>query len=176
MSGNNPSNAVDALCPKCALCCNGVLFGDVELQTADRPETFLNFGLKLQRKGRGNTLRFRQPCPCLDKNLCRIYASRPERCRTFECHVLKRVQAGELTTEAALKIITRARRRSGRVLKIIRALGNQDEHLPLNQRYARIMREPMDLAGDESVIELRSKLMLAVHELAQTIGAEFLAS
>ena len=28
-------SAIDELCPSCGLCCNGVIFGDVELQAKD---------------------------------------------------------------------------------------------------------------------------------------------
>lgn len=68
-------NAVDQLCPQCGLCCNGVLFGDVELQRGDDATQLAASGLGLFPKGRKRA--FSQPCSCFDGHLCAIYAQRP---------------------------------------------------------------------------------------------------
>src|SRR2546428_11746748 len=113
---DKPSSAVAQLCPECGLCCNGVLFGDVELQANDNATTLAARGLRIEQKGK--KLRFLQPCSCLDGTLCRIYADRPARCRTFECRLLQRVQAKAVTLPAALKAIGEARQQG----KIVRGL------------------------------------------------------
>ena len=67
-----------------------------------------------------------------------------------------------------------AARVAGRVRDRVRALGETDEALPLRRRCARIMAQPLDFAGDESVLEQRSKLMLAVDRLAKRLARDFL--
>ncbi len=165
-------NAVSELCPACGFCCNGVVFADVELRRDDDGVRLETLGVKLFSKG--GKRRFRQPCTCFDGKLCRIYADRPERCRTFECRLLKRVMNGDLTTATALKSIAVAVRAANRVGRLVRELGETDETLPLSGRYARIMAQPIDFAGDTRVIKQRSELMLAVDKLAKILERDFL--
>ena len=165
-------SAVDELCTACGLCCNGVLFGDVELQPGDAARRLAELGLPWQRQGRKQ--KAGQPCACFEGKLCRIYAERPIRCRTFECRLLARAQRGEIETAAALRAIRQVRRDANEVRRLLRQLGQTDEQLPLNQRYAKMMAKPIDLAGDEGVIEVRSELMLAVHRLVQALERDFL--
>ena len=165
---------IDELCSSCALCCNGVLFGDVEVQASDNPKALQQAGLNLQRKGKKHC--FTQPCSCLDdRNLCRIYSIRPARCRSFECLLLKRVLEGELDLAQAKKATRDARKQTQKVIGLLRELGQREEQLPLSRRYARLMAEPIDLTGDESIVELRGELMLAVARLSKILGQYFLA-
>jgi len=167
-------SAIDQLCPQCGLCCNGVLFGDVELQRDDDAKRLAKLGVSLFAKGRKKA--FNQPCACLEGGLCKIYADRPSRCRAFDCRALQRVQRGEISVTAARKFIMVAKREVDEVLRLVRALGNQDELAPLNRRYAAIMAEPMDLSGDEAELELRGELMLAVGRLVGVLERDFLAT
>jgi uncharacterized protein len=171
-AGNAAPDVVSRLCPTCALCCNGVLFADVRLRAGDDAPRLGALGVPL--KQRGAIVHFQQPCSCLDGNRCRIYADRPERCRTFECRLLQRAQSGEVTETAAIKSIGRALRRVNEVRRILRELGDTDESLPLSRRYQRMMRKPIDLAADERMVALRGKLMLAVAELATVLEKDFL--
>ncbi len=164
--------AIAKLCPACGLCCNGVLFGDVELQRGDDAKRLGELGVEFFRKGRKTA--FAQPCACLVNGLCRIYADRPQRCATFDCGLLKRVQAEKATPAAALKKIAEAKRRADEVLKLVRQLGNTDESLPLNQRYAAVIAEPIDMSADEADIERRGELMMAVARLVETLERDFL--
>ncbi len=172
MNKNTPAGAVSRLCPKCGLCCNGVLFADVELRKGDDAQRLAELGLSLEKKGRQRA--FAQPCACFDGMLCRIYAERPAYCRTFECGLLKRVQAGGMNVAAALKTIAEARRGAEKVRKILHQPGQNDEQLALIQRYARVMREPIDLSRPEDEAELRGRLMLAVKDLMQALQRDFL--
>lgn len=167
-----PANSVAALCPQCALCCNGVLFADVRLQKGDNAKQLAALGVPLKK--RGAITRFIQPCACLGGKLCRIYAERPARCRTFECRLLQRTQAGEVTERAALKTIQATRRRAENVRRILRELGDTGETVPLSRRYQKMMREPIDLSADERIGDLRGELMMAVAELVGTLEQEFL--
>jgi Fe-S-cluster containining protein len=166
-------SAIDELCPHCGLCCNGVLFGDVELQAGDDSNHLAVLGLKLHPKGK--TKAFDQPCACLVGGLCRIYDSRPKRCRAFDCAALKRVQAGSLSIRAARRAITAARRQADEVLRLVRALGDSRETVPLNRRYSDLMSQPIDFSDDESHLELRGELMLAVGKLVDALNRDFLA-
>jgi len=174
MNQPNPDqrDAVAQLCPACGMCCNGVLFGDVELQARDDAGKLTALGMELFRKGRKRC--FNQPCACFDGKLCRIYADRPVRCHTFECRLLQQVQTGKVTSAAALKFIAEARGCADRVRDLVRQLGQTDERTPLNRRYTAIMAQPIDLAGDDETVGRRSELMLAVHGLTQVLERDFL--
>jgi len=161
------------LCPACGLCCNGVLFGDVELSPEEHPAALRALGLTLAKKKQ--KLAFAQPCSCFDGTFCRVYTQRPKQCRAFECGLLKRVAAKETESAAALKLIARARTKAQKIREQMRRLGNSEEHLPLSRRYAQIMAAPIDLSGDEELVEVRAKLMLEVDALMKIIHREFLA-
>ncbi len=164
--------AISKLCPACGLCCNGVLFGDVELQRADDAKLLTKLGVELFRKGRKTA--FAQPCACLVNGLCRIYTDRPTRCATFDCGLLKRVQAGTTAPGVALKKIAETKRRADEVLKLVRQLGNTDESLPLNQRYSAVIAEPMDMSAAEADLDRRGELMMAVSRLVESLERDFL--
>jgi hypothetical protein len=164
--------AVSQLCPHCGLCCNGVLFADVELRKSDDARRLAGLGLSLEQKGRKQV--FTQPCACFDGRFCGIYAERPVRCRTFECGLLKRVQAGELGANAALKTIARAKRQVEKVRGLLRKLGQRDERLALTECYRQAMTAPVDLSGGKASARLPGKLMLAFRDLMRTLQGEFL--
>jgi uncharacterized protein len=172
MSTEKLNGAVSQLCPNCGLCCNGVLFADVELRGGDDARRLENLGLSLVKKG--TKLAFAQPCACFDGKLCNIYADRPKRCRTFECGLLKRVQADETDAEAALKIIAKTKRQVEKVRGLLRQLGQNDERLAMTKRYAAAMSAPVDLSRHETDSERRGELMLAVDELMRQLQLDFL--
>jgi uncharacterized protein len=165
-------NPVAQLCPHCGLCCNGVLFADVELRKGDDVQRLTELGFVLQKKGRQPA--FAQPCACFDGRLCRVYPERPKRCRTFECGLLKRVQAGELGAAAALKSIAQAKRQVEKVCELLRSTESDDEGLALSQRYERAMSGPVDLAGGKASVELPGKLMAVYRDLMRTLRRDFL--
>ena len=165
-------NAVEQLCPACGLCCNGVLFADVELQKGDNAGRLIDLGMALKKKGMKRA--FVQPCRCFDGKLCRIYADRPKRCATFECGLLKRVQSGEVPQSAALKSIAAAKKLVEKVRQLLRRLGDNDEQLALTKRYSRVMSQPIDLSADEDAGETRGELMLAVNDLMHVVQRDFL--
>jgi len=167
-----PTEAVAQLCPNCGLCCNGVLFADVELRAGDDPGRLAELGLSLGMKG--SKLAFAQPCTCFDGKLCGIYADRPKRCRTFECGLLKRVQADELSADAALKTIAKTKRQVERVRVLLRELGQTDERLAMTKRYTMAMSAPIDLANGETDADRRGELMLAVDDLMRQLQRDFL--
>jgi Fe-S-cluster containining protein len=162
---------VSQLCPNCGLCCNGVLFADVELQKGDNAGRLIDLGMALKKKGMKRA--FAQPCGCFDGKLCKIYNDRPKRCATFECGLLKRVQSGEMSPPAALKRITDAKKIVEKVRQLLRRLGDKDEQLALTKRYSRMMSQPIDLSAGEDTGEARGELMLAVNDLMHVLQREF---
>lgn len=166
------TEAVGALCPACGMCCNGVLFADVELQRGDDAARLQTLGVKLFAKG--GRRRFGQPCGCFDGMLCRIYADRPERCRTFECRLLKNVRVGVTQPGRALRSIVAAVKAANRIRRLVGDLGETDETQPLSRRYARIMAQPIDFGGAPAVVKRRSALMRAVDRLAKILERDFL--
>ena len=172
MNKSLSSSDIDRLCPNCGLCCSGVLFADVELRAGDNAGRLTKLGLSLVKKE--SKLAFAQPCACFDGKLCTIYGDRPKRCRTFECGLLKRVRAGELDANVALKTISQTKRQVEKVRHLLRQLGQNDEHLAMTKRYAQAMSAPIDLSDHETNSERRGELMLAVDELMRQLQRDFL--
>lgn len=165
-------NSVDQLCPNCGLCCDSTLFADVELRAGDDPERLQHLGLVIEQKTR-TKLAFAQPCACFDGKFCKIYTDRPKRCRLFKCGLLKRVEAGEIKAEAALKRIFEAKHHAGKVRELLRLLGQRDEQMALTHRYAEAMGAPVDLSDDAGA-ERHGELMLAVSDLMSQLERDFL--
>lgn len=165
-------NGIEQLCPNCGLCCDSTLFADVELRAGDDAKRLKKLGLTLEKKGQGK-LAFAQPCACFQGKLCAIYADRPKRCRTFECRLLKRVEADEMTAVVALKKISAAKAQAEKVRELLFSLGQRDEQMALTHRYAAAMSAPIDLA-DETNAERHGELMLAVNELMTRLQRDFL--
>jgi Fe-S-cluster containining protein len=167
------SDFISRLCPNCGLCCDSTLFADVELRAGDDAKRLAKLGLSLEKKGQGK-LAFAQPCACFDGKLCNIYDDRPKRCRTFECGLLKKVAADELSADAALEKISNTKILVKKVRGLLVQLGQKDEHLALTRRYAQAMSAPVDLESSENDSELRGELMLAVNDLMKMLQRDFL--
>jgi len=172
MNRSDETASIEQLCPNCGLCCNGVLFADVELQKGDNAGRLIDLGMSLKKKGMKRA--FVQPCRCFDGKLCRIYADRPKRCATFECGLLKRVQSGEMLAPAALKCIADAKELVEKVRRLLRRLGDDNEQLALTKRYGKMMAKPVDLSAGEDIGETRGELMMAVNDLMHVLQPEFL--
>ena len=165
-------NGIEQLCPNCGLCCDSTLFADVELRASDDAKRLKKLGLTLEKKGQGK-LAFAQPCACFQGKLCAIYADRPKRCRTFECRLLKRVEADEMTAAVALKKISAAKAQAEKVRELLLSLGQRDGQMALTHRYAAAISAPIDLAN-ESNAERHGELMLAVNDLMTRLQRDFL--
>jgi Fe-S-cluster containining protein len=148
------------------------LFADVELRRGDDAKRLAELGLSLVKKDRHQA--FAQPCACFDGELCRIHNERPKRCRTFECGLLKRVQAGELDADEALKTIAQAKRQVEKVCKLLRGTGSDDARLALSQRYARAMSGPVDLSAGKVSTRRPGKLMATYRDLMLMLRGDFL--
>ena len=174
-------NTAENLCLSCGLCCNGVLFKDVELQVGDDRKRLISIGLLLKDPSqRGSEGRKRQkakfPQPCLalcTGNLCRAYEERPRRCREFECALLKKVLQEESELAAALRTVRIAQRRAEKVRQLLRELGDTDESLALSLRFRRTKRRIESGSASDTQVEIYADLTLAVHELNVVLSREF---
>ena len=169
-AGPGPAS-VQSLCTKCGLCCNGVLFADVELRKTDSTAKLRSLDLELYRKGRSTA--FNQPCRCFNGGLCAIYDERPAHCRAFECALLQRAIAGTSTVSSALKTIALAKRKVKRVDSILMRSAEDDASLALTLRYSKVVRAPIDLSTSRSSNPL-GRLMPAMADLMDLLQKEFL--
>ena len=166
------SRIIDQLCLQCGMCCNGVMFRDVELLAEDDPAVVEKAGLKVQRLK--TKVRFPQPCGALCEDLrCRIYPDRPTRCRDFNCAQLKGVSEGTITPETALRNIAKARKLADKVRRLLRETGDQDEHRPLSLRFQKTTRRMESGLGDEDAAEVYADLTMAVFELNSLLHTAF---
>ena len=85
----------DTLCTRCGLCCDGSLFGDVELVGPGEATRLEIMGLEIDDNQADGDLLL-QPCAALQGRRCGIYAHRPKCCRSFECRLLEDVRSGDL--------------------------------------------------------------------------------
>ncbi len=178
MSLNKTDQAIDQLCLQCGMCCNGVLFRDVELQPGDDAGKLKELGMPV----RGKTGKFSQPCTALGEDCrCRIYADRPARCRQFECLLLLDVIAGKTEVEPALKLIRSTRRKSDKVLKLMREIGDTNEKSSVSVRFRKIgirfetgdIEAWLEQKSEEELYDLFGQLTLAVHELNGVLNQKF---
>jgi Fe-S-cluster containining protein len=165
-------SVAEKLCLTCGLCCNGVIFADVQLQRGDNGERIKALGLPLARfrkdqseKNAAGQWKFPQPCAAFDGCHCRIYADRPKHCRAFDCALLKNVKEGEVKVPAALRQIEKARARAEKVRQLLRKLGEKDEHVALSVRFRRTAKRLQEAKIDRATAAVFSELTLATHDL-----------
>ena len=171
----SPDSLPEQLCLACGLCCNGVLFKDVELQPGDNAERLRSLGLPVRsaRKSKGDP-KFSQPCAALCAgNRCRIYAERPARCRQFECALFKSVAADKTELVAALKTVRVTLQRAAQVRRLLRVLGDIDGHLPLSLRFNRTRRRLETGGFNDASAAAFGELTLAVHALNVVLSQRF---
>ena len=125
-----PVTPAEQLCTACGLCCDGTLFDLVKLEPGDDAKKLKALGLPVKvTRGKTPITLFPQPCAALCKDLtCRLYADRPWQCRTFECGVFKDAKVGRITPASALQQVKQARRRAEKARRLLRELGDTDEH------------------------------------------------
>ena len=169
---NGDSNA---LCLECGLCCNGVIFADVQLQPEDDASRLRSLGLAFagNQNSKIKIQKFKQPCNAFEGCRCRIYSERPKYCRQFECLLLKSVKSGRTETPKALRIIRTARRRVEKVKSLLRDLGDADEHIALSKRFRRVKRRLENGGFDDETAQRFGELTLAVHDLNVLLSEGF---
>ena len=165
----------EQLCLACGLCCDGTLFDNVRLEPGDDAKRLKSLGLPVTvSRGKEPVATLPQPCPalCQDRT-CRLYAHRPQQCRTYECMVYKSMQAGQLAPDAALRRVTSARRQADRVRRLLRSLGDSDEQRSLGERFFRMQCRMEEKPADAATLATFADLSLAVHRLKLLAHAKF---
>jgi Fe-S-cluster containining protein len=175
----------EKLCLTCGLCCNGVIFANVQLQNGDPAERLKTLlPLVLRRKSRavasvptGETndtrYQFPQPCSAFDGCQCQIYPERPRHCRAFDCALLKSVQIGETKPVGAIRTIEKARRRAEKVRELLRQLGDSDEQVALSLRFRKTAKRLQEGEIDAHTANTFSQLTLATHDLNFILSENF---
>jgi len=164
-----------SLCLECGLCCNGVIFADVQLLPEDDVEKLRSLGLAFarHRKSKIRNEKFKQPCTAFAGCRCTIYSERPQYCRRFECLLLKNVKAGRTDATEASRVVRSALRRIQRVKRLLRELGDADEGTALSQRFRRIKRSLESGPLDTNAAQKFGELTLAVHDLNMLLAESF---
>jgi uncharacterized protein len=168
----NPDDA-NSLCLECGLCCNGVIFADVQLRPGDDAARLRALGLAFAKQSKAGVEKFKQSCAAFGGCKCTIYAERPGYCREFECLLLKSVNAGEVKIDEARRIVRSALKLAETVKKLLRQLGETDESLALNKRVQRITRQIERSPYDKDAAHTFGELTLAVHKLNMLLAQRF---
>ncbi len=157
----------EKLCLACGLCCDGTLFDNVRLGPGDDATKLKTLGLPVSSsRAAPPIVHFPQPCAalCADRS-CRLYADRPLQCRVYECGVFKAAHAGRITFAAALRLVKRARRQADQVRRLLRELGDFEDHRSLSERFRRTQRRLESGRADGAAADTFAELSQAVHRL-----------
>jgi Fe-S-cluster containining protein len=152
-----------ALCLPCGLCCNGVLHTHVVIQP-DEIEQVGGLGLTVEMFG--SRPGFRQPCLHFKGMRCGVYERRPSACREYECGLLQKTLAGDISFEDSLAIVQRARSLYDKVLAA----------LPPGYTWEQLAEELDDLAGEDGeaqALRRYPRLVAAVEKLRRFTGQYF---
>jgi uncharacterized protein len=164
------ASLTDILCTRCALCCDGSLFADVELKGRAEATGLEVLGLEIEDGDEGALLAL--PCAALEGRRCGIYPHRPECCRTFECRLLQDVRRGAVRMERAQEQITEALERIARVRALMAQLGIRRGRLPLRERCAEALSR--NAKRDPEVSRKRVELEAEMSALEALIRKVFL--
>ena len=165
----------EQLCLACGLCCDGTLFNHVKLGPRDDVSKLKALGMPVAiSRAQTPVTHFRQPCAalCADR-ICRVYADRPLQCRSFECGVFKAAAAGRIEFPVALRLVKSARRQADHLRRLLRALGDTEEHRALSERFRRTQRRMESGSADPAAADTFAELSLAMHSLNLLAHEEF---
>jgi uncharacterized protein len=163
----------NSLCRECGLCCNGVIFANVQLQPNDNAARLRALGLALLQKSKSGAEKFKQPCTAFAGCECTIYSERPTYCRQFECLLLKSVKASQTAPTDAIKIIRSALRRVKKVKQLLQQLGDVEDTLALSKRFRRMQRKLETTPLDKETARIFGDLTLAIHDLNRLLSEKF---
>ena len=160
----------DTLCTRCGLCCDGTLFGDVELAGRREATRLEAIGLDVDADDADVEL-LSLPCRGLRGTRCRVYAHRPSCCRTFECRLLQNAARGAVSVDDALTTIAETKAKVRRVRTLLAGLEPRRGHrLPLAERVADALAEPPASAAD---VRRHAALGGAMAALTRTFRTSF---
>lgn len=161
----------DTLCTQCGLCCDGTLFGDVELAGRREATRLEALGLDVDSDDADVEL-LALPCAGLRGTRCGVYAHRPQCCRTFECRLLQQAQRGEVAADEALARIAAAKAQVARVRTLLAGLEPRGStRLPLAERVANALDAVP--GGTATGTRQRRALATAMAALSRTVRTTF---
>jgi hypothetical protein len=162
------ASPTDELCTRCGLCCDGTLFGDVELTDREADRLTL-IGIEVEEQSRGAAMN--QPCTALRGRRCSIYPHRPGSCRAFACRLLIRVERGTTSLARARAIVAGTLVRLDRVKALLGPGGTPRGRAPLDERCV----EALDRARRDPARRAQAAALAAARSaLRRRIRAEFL--
>jgi Fe-S-cluster containining protein len=166
----------DGLCTQCGLCCDGTLFADVELAGGNETSALEVLGLDVEDGENDINGLLLQPCGALKGKRCSIYAHRPNCCRTFECRLFQEVKRGVVPIDRAKEAIAKALSQIEAIKALIGQLSanNDDEGLPLKERFAEASARSDDLRIGGDKRQIRMHLESAMRSLENRIRKTFL--
>jgi len=154
-------------CLTCGLCCNGVLHAHAVIKSKDIEPAH---ALGLTVEAFGDNLGFRQPCPLYQKQRCSAYPNRPPTCKAYQCALLKKYLAGEITCELGMQTIQRAEELFATVL----------EQLPPGYSFAQLRKEieqgwdsGRGLFGSPELRQANAVFLLALAKLIRYLHRHF---
>lgn len=172
----------DTLCTRCGLCCDGTLFGDVELRGPAEAARVEALGLEVDTDDADSEL-LALPCAGLHGTRCSVYPHRPQCCRTFECRLLQQAKRGDLSVNDAIARIDDARGQVRAVTALLATFEGRGTHrprLPLAERVANALaatpsaRERAHAPEPGEIRDRQADLRAASAALTGTLRTTFL--
>lgn len=160
-------NSGEQLCLACGMCCDGTLFDNVRLDPDEDASGLKALGLAVKLSRAKTPVSFlTQPCSALCSDCtCRIYTERPKQCRSFECGVFKEASSGQITYDAAHRLVKQTRRKADKVRRLLQDIGEVEEKLSLGKRFKRVQRRIESGSADQVAGGIFADLGLAIHKL-----------
>lgn len=132
------------LCVGCGMCCNGVLYKQAKV-TPGEEERMAAAGLELVDDG-GRRF-FGQPCRHSSEGRCMIYETRFRICNTFECALLRRVNAGELGLAEAKEKVAEVQALLARVVAADPDAKTARDRIGVRKRLSEALKDGAGRAG-----------------------------
>lgn len=145
------SQAVTSLCVECGLCCDGSLFGAVELLDGENPP------VESIRARKSETRFLELPCKCFDGK-CSIYESRPKRCTAYLCDTAKLVKSGRLPLSRGQSRVVELREH---IIMFRNLSGDQNTPAPALAR--RVIRDFRERRHDSSYADANRAIVVAAY-------------
>lgn len=150
-----------SICVGCGLCCDGTLHGRTTVRSNDEARVA---GAALEVMEEGGKRFFEQPCPNLECSKCRVYATRPDVCRTYQCGLLRGLDRGRIEEMQARDKIAIAQKLRASVRNIDAAAITPAQRSELTRRLQGRLSE-VDAAEREEVARQLLDVAVLEHHL-----------
>ncbi len=116
---------------------------------------------------------FLQPCSAFCQGCCSVYDGRPSVCREYRCALLRRLEAGEVSSEEARSLIASTIAIRDRVRPELEHLVEPQEALALDGLY-KLLFAKLETASDRAAMKkAQSKLLLDIASLRVLLARYF---